>query len=489
MMRSNSGATVSPSIVEPPSISPRETSPKRTIVPVRVVWATAGLHLRVSAFAALIRPNVTRCWGTGAWLRLETSASRPTACSKFATTPASVRSGGRVTVGPVKSTSGERRSRGRVRGGMMTRSPSISIATSPRVAPRRRTTDGCPGWSISPVKVIPPGSVQMLVVPPPTRPMTRFGLAGSVLTSMVPRLVMSTARHSRCPLAAPSPKRNPDASGCMEAALRSEIMGSGSLREPRVAFAGSVRMAVTCRVVMRPVRRRSLRNTSRSCAGGAGCSRNVAIPEMREAASALVRVTGSPSGVRSILPRTVLGFFPFGGARPAGTKEVGSTASVPAASLATKREPTSDASTFARRALFRTNRFVGARRRRMAGSTVASGKLVGAIAALTVTSAMGVRSARGSASASTPSGESCSNVLAWNDVDASIDNLDLDSSALALITAPTCSQQADIRSSCSRRTTSAPRPAATRARGSRLTSPNQPPASSATLKRFAGQAP
>ena len=48
------------------------------------------------------------------------------------------------------------------------------------------------------------------------------------------------------------------------------------------------------------------------------------------------------------------------------------------------------------------------------------------------------------------------------------------SRALAACTEPTCSQAAVIRSSCSRRTTSAPRPAATRWRGSRLSSRNQP---------------
>ena len=51
-----------------------------------------------------------------------------------------------------------------------------------------------------------------------------------------------------------------------------------------------------------------------------------------------------------------------------------------------------------------------------------------------------------------------------------------ESSVLAATTEPTCCQQAAIRSSCSRRTTSAPSPAATRVLGSRLSSRNHPDA-------------
>ena len=63
-----------------------------------------------------------------------------------------------------------------------------------------------------------------------------------------------------------------------------------------------------------------------------------------------------------------------------------------------------------------------------------------------------------------------------------------ESSALAASTEPTCSQQAVIRSSCSRRTTSAPRPAATRVLGSRLSSRNHPVAVP-TRKRLIAHAP
>ena len=139
--------------------------------------------------------------------------------------------------------------------------------------------------------------------------------------------------------------------------------------------------------------------------------------------------------------------------------------------------------------VLRMKRLVGAMNRRIAGSIDALGRLVGPIAACTVAPAIGVRPVSGLANVNTSALGNTASDLACRRIDASIDSRARDSRALALSTAPTCCQHAVINDSCSRRTTSAPSPAATRARGSTLTSANQPSSRSPTWNRFAGQAP
>ena len=310
------------------------------------------------------------------------------------------------------------------------------ITTSPPPGGRSTSIGGRPGRTAS------GGSTRsrpssMPRERPVTRTTTSFGSVAAVRRTRSPAIVRSTnSTPSPPPTSLPSTK--PDAgAGPVVATARSCSRGS-TCRPATTKTSPLARTRSAWREVISPTARRSAFNVSRCSGGGGGGG-------------------GSADG----------------GSTPAGTKSVGSTAIDPAASLSTKRAATAAASGRSAVAL-RTNRPVGASSRRSAGSTVVSGSEVGAIAARTVASPSGARPDSGAAYVSARAGARRAIERRWSRVDAWIDSSARESSALAASTEPTCSQHAVIRSSCSRRTTSAPRPAATRVLGSRFSSRNHP---------------
>ncbi len=363
-----------------------------------------------------------------------------------------------------------------------------SVPCGSRVSVAARSTLDRLGSIVAIGRLAAPGSVRTTSWPP--RSTSRTSTARGARSTSAPctgsTIGPSTSNASPGPAAACSAERVAMPSSTSAVLVTARVRNSTwapastAARTLSAASAESRRAASTCTWPTMPTLARSPRAASRSPRAGSAVPASAAARSAIRSTDSRANTAGRPRAARSPAPRRSASGTPASAGR---ANRVASTRSSPAAIVATRPARSAGAATPTRRATRATARPAGASARRRPASSTASGREEACTAAVMLSDAIGVRAAIGATSPSSrASGIGCT-CLRWNAWAAQVVRAARCSAASAARTSPTCCQAALTMSSWFSRTTSAPRPPATRARGSRFTSRNQSASSSRTCQR------